>query len=211
LSKRRISGSNHTGLTATLRTIDRQHHVHWAARLFLPAFVLHRGAAISVQEFSPFCFFLGFYFDFDCTLFAWFSVLHCSLVTRRQAVVANPAAPCKPLPPSISSSIVPALLPPFFRSGVDSGRRKGGQRHSPLGTHNLHMGFPIGSKVQKRFLTQNEQNVLGKKEGQKQLKQNRLQSNGAAMSSRAAHKEGGHEEWPRNEEFPIETRNRKNL
>jgi len=73
------------------------------------------------------------------------------------------------------------------------------------------MGFPIGSKVQKRFLTQNEQNVLGKKEGQKQLKQNRLQSNGAAMSSRAAHKEGGHEEWPRNEEFPIETRNRKNL
>jgi len=38
-----------------------------------------------------------------------------------------------------------------FPSGVDSGRRKGGgPRHSPLGTHNLHMGFPIGSKVQKK-------------------------------------------------------------
>jgi len=41
--------------------------------------------------------------------------------------------------------------------------RGGGPRPSPLGTHNLHVGFPIGSKVQKSFLKQTNERALGQK------------------------------------------------
>jgi len=55
---------------------------------------------------------------------------------------------------------------------------RGGPRHSPLGTHNLHMGFPIGSKVRERFLTQNEQRSFGSEKARSEFNSKVFQTDG---------------------------------
>jgi len=120
---------------------------------------------------------------------------------RRQYSSPRPPPGCRIFPRHPTTGVAP--------SGVDSGRRKGGDR----GTHpsartiyNLHMGFPIGSKVQKRVLTQNECKSFGsEKEGQNQF--NQWFPNRGRRGRRAARgekREGGHEEGPRNGESEME-------
>jgi len=70
---------------------------------------------------------------------------------------------------------------------------RGGPRHSPLGTHNLHMGFPIGSKVKKTC-----SDTKRTKEFWVRIKTIQNRGRGDFAEQRAEKKIRGHEEKPRN-------------